>query len=269
MTDVDDRPTIAERYGLAATAGAPSDIIAAAGMQSSRLGAMLLRLQAEYDGVRVALERAGQIRPRGIQQAHDLRKEAQDCIARSKAPGIGVVAESLERRAAVMLAEAERIEEQRTPGEIVSARAFILVELKTLRETKLQVGVLAIKMAKRRGVDPEAAMKLAGRVLDVYLDPICHHCDGTGLIGSNYRGDSGKECDKCKSSGSRRDILGNQLAETMLAADLAAELDRQAKDAARRISAALAFSAEPASTQTNPELRERLAELRSLEAERD
>lgn len=269
MTDTDDRPTIAEVYGLAATCGVPCDIIAAAGMQSSRLGAMLLRLQAEYDGVRVDLERAGRIQPRSVQEVKSLRRRAKDYLAAADLTDSEITADHLKRQAKLLLSEALQIEERRTPKEIVSAREFIVAQLKTLVETKREVGELAVRMAKKRGIDIEVALKLAGRVLDVYLDPLCHHCDGTGEIGSGYRGESRVECRVCKGSTHRRDILGNQLAETMMAADLLAELQRQASNAAHKIGAALAFSADPVSTEPRADVRERLAELRSPEAERD
>lgn len=266
---IEERPTIAEVYGLAATRGAQCDIIAAAGMQSSRLGAMLLRLQAEYDGIRVDLERAGHIRPRGVEQARELRERARLCLATARQAENFIDSDAMERRAAALIAEAKGIEEQRAPAEIVSARAFILTELKTLAETKKAIGVLAVRMAKKRGVELEPAVRLAGRVLDVYLDPMCHHCDGTGETGSGYRGEQRLQCRACRGSTHRRDILGNRQEETALAADLFAELQRQAAAAARMIGAALGPATGPISTLPDQQLRDRLDELRSAEAEKD
>lgn len=267
MTDLEDRPSVAELYGVAATSGCMPNIVLAAGLQRCHFGSLLLRLKAEYDGVRSSLERAGQIRRRGIEAGRELRTKAARLLIRAEAAEFG--REQFEREAAALLAEAEVVEKHRTPHEIVSARAFILLELTSLNDAKREIGILAVRMSIKRRVRADVAMRLAGRVLDVFLDDICHHCDGTGLMGSGYRGERAGQCDKCKGTAHRRDILGNHLSETMLAADILAELQRQTSEAARRIGQALANDNAPLSSEINGELRTRLGELRSPEAERD
>ena len=78
MDDPNARPTLSERYGVAVSNGTGLDhMILAAGMQHERLGAILLRLQSEYDAVRGDLERAGQIAPQRTAQARELVQRAK------------------------------------------------------------------------------------------------------------------------------------------------------------------------------------------------
>ena len=75
--DPNARPSLSERYGVAVSNGTGLEhMILAAGMQHERLGAVLLRLQSEYDAVRGDLERAGQIAPQRTAQARDLMRRA-------------------------------------------------------------------------------------------------------------------------------------------------------------------------------------------------
>ena len=269
MTVDEDRPSIAELYGVAATAGGAPNIILAAGLQRCRFGILLLRLKAEYDSVRQSLERSGQIRRRGVDAGRELRRQAAVIMLRAERCH-GEEAEGLRHAAAGLLEEASFIEESRTPHEIKSARAFILLELKTLSEAKRQLGAIALRMAAKRGVANDASLRLAGRVLDVYLDELCHSCDGTGLMSSGYRGQRSMRCNDCRGSAHRRDILGNNQSETSFAADVFAELQRQEAEARKRTRNALVGDSEYlASTHIDPELRQWLGELRSVEAERD
>lgn len=75
--DPNARPSLSERYGVAVSNGTGLEhMILAAGMQHERLGAVLLRLQSEYDAVKGNLERAGQIAPQRTAQARDLVRRA-------------------------------------------------------------------------------------------------------------------------------------------------------------------------------------------------
>lgn len=255
------KPSIEERYSVAISSGTGFErIVLAAGMQREIVGAMLLRLRAEYDATRGELEHAGQIAPRRIEEQRELRARAE----RLKRLGAWEDAESL-----TMQAEAIQ---RRTPAEVHSARAFILIGLGTLHEAKQALGVLATKMAAnpKRGIPTESAMRLAGRVLDVWLDETCHRCDGTGVIGNRYKGDSERQCPACKGTGHRRDILGDSRAETAFAADLLAEMQRQVSAAAAGIRAALMGVELPAvAADVGRGLAARLGELRSQAATAD
>lgn len=259
MTINNDRPGIEERYATAISSGTGFErIVLAAGLQREIVGAMLLRLRSEYDIVRGELEHAGQIAPRRIDEQRELRAKA-DKMAKL---GLYHDAEALALEAAAI--------ERRTPAEIQSARAFILLGLSTLHEAKQALGVLAVKMAgnPKRAIPSPSALRLAGRVLDVWLDETCHKCDGTGILGSRYKGDAERPCPACKGSGHRRDILGDSLTETRFAADLMAEMQRQVSAAAAGIRAALMGQEQPTSP-TPPELLRRLDDLRSPEAAAD
>ena len=57
--DPNARPSLSERYGVAVSSGTGLEhMILAASMQHERLGAVLLRLQSEYDAGKGNLERA-------------------------------------------------------------------------------------------------------------------------------------------------------------------------------------------------------------------
>lgn len=258
MNEPNQKPSIEEQYAVALSCGAQSSVVMAAGLQRDRAGVLLLRLRAEYDAVRGELEQAGQITPRGLDRARVLRQEAERL-------------KKLERwlEAEALIVEAEAIQ-RRTPAEVTSARAVILVSLTALRAARQELGALAVRMGAnpKRGLEPATALQLAGRVLDVWLDETCHKCDGTGRIGNRYAGDRERECTACKGSGHRRDILGDSLKQTLFARDLFAELQRQVAAAAAGIKAAIHADSGP-SKPMHPELVRRLAELRGVDAAAD
>lgn len=229
--DPNARPTLSERYGVAVSNGTGLEhMILAAGMQHERLGAILLRLQSEYDSVKGDLERAGQIAPQRTAQARELTRRAQ-LAERLKDYG---AAEVLKQRAAEI--------RERTADEVLSARAFILMGLKTLHDAKQRFGAFAIGLGAqpKRGIKPEVARILAGQVLDVWLDPTCHTCDGTGQVGNAYAGETRKQCGTCCGSGHRRDVIGRNPHERIFARDLLAELQRRVSAAAGGMGQALA-----------------------------
>ena len=229
--DPNARPSLSERYGVAVSNGTSLDhMILAAGMQHERLGAVLLRLQSEYDAVKGDLERAGQIAPQRTAQARELAQRAK---LAEKLKDYGA-AETLKALAADI--------RERTPGEVLTARAFILMGLKTLHDCKQRFGAFAIGIGvqPKRNIRPDIARILAGQVLDVWLDPTCHTCDGTGHVGNAYAGETRKQCDTCGGSGHRRDIVGKNPHERIFARDLLAELQRRVATAAGGMGQALA-----------------------------
>ena len=253
--DPNARPSLSERYGVAVSSGTSLDhMILAAGMQHERLGAVLLRLQSEYDAVKGDLERAGQIAPQRTAQARELAARAK-LAERLKDYG---AAEVLKQRAAEI--------RERTPDEVLSARTFILMGLKTLHDCKQRFGAFAIGLAvqPKRGIKPDAGRIIAGQVLDVWLDPTCHTCDGTGMIGNAYAGEVRRQCSTCAGSGHRRDILGRNPKERIFARDLLAELQRRVAAAAGGMGQALAppEATEPHATEVQ-HMQGRLAEMRA------
>lgn len=259
--DPNARPTLSERYGVAVSNGTGLDhMILAAGMQHERLGVVLLRLQSEYDAVKGDLERAGEIAPQRTAQARELAQRAK-LAERLKDYG---AAEALKALAADI--------RERTPGEVLSARTFILMGLKTLHDAKQRFGAFAIGLGvqPKRNVKPHTAAALAGQVLDVWLDPTCHTCDGTGMVGNAYAGEVRKQCSTCAGSGHRRDIIGRNPHERIFARDLLAELQRRVATAAGGMGQALA---PPEAIEPDPgELRDmqgRLADMRGALAQTD
>lgn len=253
-----DKPTIEELYASAISEGVGFErLVLAAGLQREIVGTTLLRLRVEYDQARQALERAGEIAPRRIDEARHLRAHA------AKLQRLGGLDD-----AEALIREADAIQ-ARTPHEVRSAHAFIMVGLTTLAEAKQQLGALAVRMGAKPGrkLAPEVSLRLAGRVLDVWLDEVCHKCDGTGRLGNRFAGDRERECPACKGSGHRREILGDSRAQSDFARDLFAEVQRQVAAAASGIKAALFRESEAA--PIHPELALRLDELRGEQAAAD
>ena len=274
MTDDNRKPSTEELYAVAISNGTGHlDMILAAGLQRHILGAQLLRLRVEYDQVRAGLERAGQIAPSAQQAVSAMRRDIDRLKARAATLGASrdadqrAEANELLRKAADKAAELEAVD-RRTPAEVQSARAFVLLGLSTLAEAKREIGALALRMGTKRNMPTEVTMRLAGRVLDVWLDETCHRCDGTGLLGSRYQGDTVRQCTTCKGTGHRRDILGDSLQQTRFAGDLLAEIQRQVAAAAAGIKAAR-ISTQAPGRQLHPDLARRLAELRGEAAAAD
>lgn len=289
-TDANQKPSIEEQYACAVMRGASgSSLFLAAGMQRDRAGVLLLRLRAEYDTVRGELERAGQIAPSAATRVRDLIREADKLKTRAgrlerlahthanPATRSAAAAEAAEARtrAADLIVSAGAIE-RRTPADVKTARAVVLVALTTLHDARQELGALAIRMlAKRMAANPRflmapaVALQLAGRVLDVWLDETCHKCDGTGILGSRYQGDAERECPACKGSGHRRDILGDSMQQSLFARDLLSEVQRQVGAAAAGIKAAIHADTPAPAQPAPPELTQRLADLRGAEAAAD
>ena len=229
-------------------------------MQHEWLGTIFLRLQSEYDAVKGDLERAGQIAPQRTAQAREL-----SCRA--------ALAENLkDYDSAATLKQCAAEIQARTPAEVLSARAFILMGLKTLHDGKQRFCAFSIGLGvqPKRNIKPAIARCIAGQVLDVWLDPTCHTCDGTGRAGNIYAGETRRQCGTCCGSGNRRDIVGKNQTERTFARDLLAELQRRVAAAAGGIGRALAppGAADPCSNELR-HLQGRLNDMRSPSAQID
>lgn len=213
MGTLEDRPSVGERYETAIGRGAPdADVILAAGMQRHQLGATLLRLQSEYDTIRGDLERAGDIAARGDVAARAARTAAGAAVVR-----------------------------RRTESEALTARCLILTHLKTLREARMELATYALVLAGRQRVvlANEIVARLVGRVLDVWLDPTCAQCDGTGWVGSGFEGKVPRQCDRCGGSGQRRDQMSHEPGERWFAFLLLGDVQREVARAAAGMRAKL------------------------------
>jgi hypothetical protein len=124
-------------------------------------------------------------------------------------------------------------------------RFLILQKLKTLDGAKAALARFSVQQAtKRKFMQPDdVVLKLAGRVLDVHLDPLCHHCDGRGSNGGAHRGEKKEICRPCKGTGHRKDSVGRDADERRFAAFLLAELDRVCHAAGVAMARSLRFDA--------------------------
>jgi hypothetical protein len=280
------KPNISERYGVAIAEGSTvRDVVLAAGMARNRFGVLLLRLQAEFDSVRgnlAALKDAQRQRElassnllriaKGLDvQADAHAQKARDANEASLADAHWAHFEHCTKRAAKARADAALVL-KRTPGEILMERHLILSSMESLRQTALHVSARAVILAtKTKFMRPDGDVhKLAGKVLDVWLDPLCHHCDGTGRHGSDYMGEKSTPCRPCKSTGHRRDAIGSNPEEHRFAGDLLADLMRCAAQAAAGMSHVMHHEgAEKHQAAGRQEISSNLSNLRSVEAAAD
>lgn len=234
----DTRATIGERYGIAATAtnlrasaekSTPLDLIHAAGIvaggrRTARgapdLGILLLRLQAEYDAAKAELQHA-QDAARAIEAEAKRIERGGDRI-----DDYGTVHTTAELVETYM---------RRSEGEILTARFLILSQLRTLRQAKESVGAYALILATRTRfmVNNDLVLRLAGKTLDVHLDPTCHKCDGTGMVGSGYQGEASTVCRACGGTGHRRDQIGSEPRSRWFSFTLLGDLQTEMQTAER------------------------------------
>ncbi len=189
MTAIEDRPGIAERYARALESShlevktderCSVDYLIAAGWVDESLGTLLFRLRAEFDGVRAEQRLA----ERNLLAAQALAAQLPSEFARDWA--------------------------QRSAEEAaLTERALILVHLKTLHVAKAALGRHASILAtKTRFMQDDAAvMRIAGRALDAWLDPLCPRCNGTGQIGAY--GEPRSICTACHGAKLRSMRLAN------------------------------------------------------------
>lgn len=122
-----------------------------------------------------------------------------------------------------------------TANNSLTERALILMQMRTLPEVRRKLGDLAQSQAlKTRFMGTHRdLMLLTGRVLDVYLDPLCHHCDGRGSTGGGRHEQTGPPvlCKPCGGSGARRGALGRNQDERAFAGHFLALLERSASHA--------------------------------------
>lgn len=107
----------------------------------------------------------------------------------------------------------------------LTERLLVLQQLKSLPAARQELGRYAtVAATKRRFMVPDAEVaKLVGRVLDVFLDPVCHKCEGTGRVGEF--GGVRSVCSSCGGTGHRRQCLGIKPAEREFAGFLLASMD--------------------------------------------
>lgn len=113
-------------------------------------------------------------------------------------------------------------------------QVLILSKLKTLPATKQALGRWAVRLATKKAfMKPDGdVLRLAGRALDVFLDPNCPHCEGRGKNGGY--GLPEVLCKHCRGSG-KRDArkFGQDEADRAFVQFLLCAMDAQAESALR------------------------------------
>ncbi len=112
------------------------------------------------------------------------------------------------------------------------ARALALVHLQSLSPAKEALGRFVMAMATRQSLalTPEEELRLSGRILNAFLDPLCKVCDGVRFKTVPGTGRlSAMPCDACSGSGRARiKYTGNPDAvEIQFTNDVLGELDRK------------------------------------------
>lgn len=231
MTDTEDRPTIQERYIRATKSSQlgvtekPGDVdaIIAAGWIEDGLGPMLYRLTCEFD----AIKGEHALVARSLNALQQQREATEDLKKAEREMAFGPTK---------ALQHARRIAEleYRIQHEPATDLALILMRMKTLPAARDALGRWAVVKATtgRFMVPDTVVLKLVGRVLQAFLDPNCHGCQGRGFNGGY--GAPKVFCRTCKDhSGKARDALGQDAAERLFCKTLLSEMDRKLDEVSR------------------------------------
>ena len=158
-------------------------------------------------------------------------------------------------------------------GHSLTAKLMTLNKLQTLRPTMVQLGAFAQMTAARRGLQEteEAIHWIAGRCLDAWISPLCHHCGGRGFNGG--MGAPRLLCTHCSGTGKRRPklartVAGHDFGRSLLG-HMDAKTERVAKAMRRFLSQQTAPAKKDGAKSETEALRQRLALLRSTEAQAD
>lgn len=219
MTATEDRPGTAERYSSAVvtshlevkpTAG-DVDLLVAAGWVADTLGTSLYRLRVEFEAC--DLRSVQPLRPEEAPEWTHLEGNEAAAKLWHAREHLRILEEFAARR--------------------VTAKALALLHLKSLRPTVEAVGVFAWFLAgrERYAGEPATVNGIVGRVIDLWLDPICHHCAGRGFNGGF--GVPLVICTHCGGSKVRRPRLAKSEAGHQFGLTLLSELDRKADKVAR------------------------------------
>jgi hypothetical protein len=249
--------TLAEKYARAINSShlevcerrrGDVDLLIAAGWVPEHVGTMLYRLAVEFDEARgdtaiVRRNHTGQ-----LQQVHSFSRLMATEKAKA-APDTGLMAKWKDRIREIQC-EIDR--------DLKVQRAFILLKLKSLPATKEAFGQWArVQAAKRNFMplsDPGKAttvqavigwreevrardaviVAIAGRLLEIMLDPLCTRCEGRGFNGG-YDGSPQSFCKHCVAG--RRKVQSRSDAEEAFAGYLHLEADKMLNEVDRKMRA--------------------------------
>lgn len=226
------------------------DLLVAAGWVRDGLATGLYRLRGEFDNAKAT-----------IRQQHTRYAELHALAgARRRKAG------KHDDEAAALCAQAET--------EALTARALILMQLKSLDGVTRALGHFGDQMASLRGFEGAEVYRITGQALDLMLDPLCPHCDGVGFFGGF--GKPKVLCSRCKGSTRRRIDFGSIEAQAFgvfVLADLErklARIDGLMLKFLGRIRAGEDVPLDTSLTSTpEAELKQRLVDLRSVQASSD
>jgi hypothetical protein len=288
--------TTEERYGAAIGADdltlSPSrcsvDYLISAGWVKDGLGAALFRLRTEWDATKAELRLGGEAARDGYRQseifaklaAQGQQRAAQDFAAiemadpckRAEAQELASAAYQHARLKAKAALDATLSVEHAA----ITARALIMTHMNSLGSAKDALYEFAVAFgARSRFYDAREVRAVAARALQLWLDPNCPHCDGRGFTGG-FR-EAVRWCHECDKSGKRvqgrrgfrlhRSETGHQFGRALLV-----EMDRKCDKVERDMRMYLHSQRGPdakASAAQSAALKERLAELRSPQAQED
>jgi hypothetical protein len=233
MTANDERRTIEETYARAQGSShlemsferrGDVDVLIAAGWVNESLGTRLFRLRKGYLDVLPGLSMAQADRAKLLRQADEVDKQRD-----AWTPGMD------DALLVKCITEAARLRSEAAAA-MLTAHLMALIHLPGLDETKRDLATFASALAtKRRFMMPDKiVMAIAGRALDSWLDPLCHHCTGRGFSGgySAHR----TLCKHCGGTGRRYPRLGKTDADHEFGRALLVEMDRKAEAVSRSMS---------------------------------
>lgn len=110
---------------------------------------------------------------------------------------------------------------RKTAANDLTGMLLILMELRTLRETKEALYLWAMDRATKRRVmlTDKQVGAIVGGCLSAFLEPNCPRCSGTGLLGG-YDGKIQNVCRRCAGTGKAKDAVGLDFIQKEFAADL-------------------------------------------------
>jgi len=273
----DDRPTVDERYARAIhsthlellSERCDLDYAIAAGLVHDGLGAKLYRLKVEWDGVRAEQRQADA----AFAEQVEIARRAQDQAAKlAKLSGAQSHAVGLTYAAAAsaVLANAERAR--------LTARVLISTRVKSLPATRTAIVSYAEKLADYRGheISDGTLRVVCARALDLWLDPLCGHCDGRGYM---FSAGAPALCGHCGGSGRRvrnahEQRLAKREADHAFGVALMVEIERKADRVSQIMARLLSQRVKPVTEPAAPgaaaaQLVQRLDALRSAKANED
>jgi hypothetical protein len=253
-----DLPTTEESYSSALDSAhlevlptrCSVDYLIAAGWIADTLGTSLFRLRTEFDAIR------GE------------HRQAADAARLATREYAGLVRRGAHAKAAELGDDAER--------SALTARALMLVHLKTLSEARERLFCFAVVKATKDKFmqDDEAVRGITAKSLELWLDPICPHCEGRGFTGGFSAPLAW--CSQCDATGNRgkgrhgfrlaRSEAGHAFGRSLLVA-----MDRKTEIVAVSMRRYLRQDrpAKPIGAAQAQALQDRLVDLRSAQAQED